>query len=434
MPKRIIVWAQQLLKNHDMERAAFWLLAFLLLLPPSHLHALTLSEAVQQALRVSLPLKEQRKAIERSRLSYLSTVDPYLPRLSIELNYERNLGSLSPVFRTSRSLFDLSLSLSLRLFDGGERYALRRQALLLSEKELDNLSSLQQDLIYTTKVAFFETMMKGMVVKAREEAYGAAKKIHELTRERYMEGVAKRIEVLQSQVRVSEAEIDLFSAEQEYEKARENLKSLLQGEVGELEGPEGEPTFFPQKEEVIAHGLSRRPDIRRQEKELERLRFAYKEKRAKFYPKFDVALSEQRQGREFLPQESSRVLFLGVSFPLFDGVGRYYDLLRLKAEIDGAGMKLDELKRVAALEITKALLDLELARENVKRAKALLSEAEANFAQALEEYRVGKGDILTLLQSQKAVAEAKERVLGAILSSRLSLAYLEKVACMEGQE
>jgi len=410
-----------------------------LLLPFFNLYGLTLSEAVERALTVSLLLKQQRKTVESSRFSYLSTLDPYLPKLTMGMNYERDLASLRSGYGrigvTSRNLFDLSFTLSLRLFDGGERYALRRQALLSSEKEVESLRSLEDEVVYTAKVTFFDTFTKGMVVRARQEAYDAARRIHELTRERYKEGVAKRVEVLQSQVRMSEAEIDLTSAWQEYEKAKEGLKSILQlEEVGELEGPEDEPVLSYKKEDLIGRALSLRPDVKRQKKEVDRLRFAYRERQARFYPKLDMGLSEGRQGSKFIPEETSKVALLGLSFPIFDGLSRYYELKRLTTEIERASLALDELIRNVALEVTKAFLDFELAKENVRRAKDLLREAQANFEQAFEEYRVGKGDILTLLQSQKALAEAKERLLGATLSAHLSLCLLEKVACIRGRE
>ncbi|OPX94118.1 MAG: hypothetical protein A4E58_02696 [Syntrophorhabdus sp. PtaB.Bin006] len=63
----------------------------------------------------------------------------------------------------------------------------------------------------------------------------------------------------------------------------------------------------------------------------------------------------------------------------------------------------------------------------------LVREATSNFDQAFGEYRVGKGDILALLQSERDLAKAKENLIGTISAANTSFANLERVAYINGE-
>jgi outer membrane protein len=59
-------------------------------------------------------------------------------------------------------------------------------------------------------------------------------------------------------------------------------------------------------------------------------------------------------------------------------------------------------------------------------------QAISNYEQAFGEYRVGKGDILALLQSEKDLAGARESYIGSVARAHTSLTFLERVAYLEG--
>ena len=404
---------------------------------PFFTHALTISEAIKRALQVSFVIKEQKGAIESARFSYLASIDPYLPSLSLETSYQRRLTVASvETLRTytgdSRDIYNFSLRIDYRIFDGGQRESKRKMAYTLLEEERDSLRLLEEDVIYKTKNAFWGALSKKSIIEKRKEAYEATKKVYRLTCERYNEGVAKKIDVIQAEVNMIQAEIELEEAKKEYEKALEVLKSLLQmEEIEKIEGPEDEPTLLLEKEELLRRASSERPDILRQKKEIEKLTYSYQEKKSAFYPKVDIELYEARQDKRFFPEGASRSLFLTLSFPIFDGIGRYYNLKKVSADIESAKNRLYELERSAKQEVTQALIDFNLSIEKVKMYRALLTQAEANFSQALEEYRVGKGDILTLLQSERNLAKAKEGLVDSIYNAHISLAYLQKVASLK---
>ncbi len=411
----------------------------LLLWAPEVLYGITLDEAVDRALGVSYPVKEQDEIVKRSRFSYFSTIDPYLPRLDTTTGYSRYLNRSinAPVvgsttfLTTGRDVFSFVGALSYRLFDGGQRYAQRKGAFSIVERETERLKGVKVEIVYAIKSSFFNALGKRDVVERRRETLAVNERIHGLTKARYVEGVAKKSEVLQAEVRVSTVRIDLANAVMEYEKALEDLKSLLLYQVLEtisLEGELKEPAAVFDARQIVERALAMRPDVTAQIKEIDRLNMAYEDKKSVWWPKLDAQLVQTRTDKAFFAENRDDTFGLSLTYPLFDGVGRYYNMQAAKSDVDAAKYKLNETRRSAELEIVKALKDFEQAKQDVRSYRELLREAVSNFDQAYGEYRVGKGDILTVLQTERDLARAKENLVVALYAANNSLANVERRA------
>ena len=400
--------------------------------------AVTLDEAVSRALEVSFSIKEQSEIVKSTEYSYTSTIDPYLPRVDIASSYNRLLNtpdsfarSTDATLRSSRDSYSFVGTLSYRLFDGGERYAKRKEALFLSEREKERWKGTRADVIFSAKTKFFAALGLKAVVDKRREALETTQKIYELTKGRYDEGVVKKSDLLQSEVRLSTTKIELFNARMQYEKALEDLKSLLLAGsdstfnvVGELVSPQDN---FDQGK-LIERALTRRPEVTAQVKEVKRLEMVYKERRSAWFPKIDAKLIQTRVEKSFFPNNREDIFAINFSYPLFDGVGKYYNVKAATSDVQASNFRLSEIKRTVEFEVIKALKDYAQSREDVVSFEALLREATSNFNQAYGEYQYGKGDILTLFTAERDLARAKENLVIAIYFSNNTLASVERVA------
>jgi outer membrane protein len=403
---------------------------------PIEAFSITLDEAVQKAIGVSLPIKEQKETVKRTEYSYISTIDPYLPRVDIQGSYTRYLNNMSKEntgsgIITGQDAYGATGIVSYRLFDGGLRYAQRKGSYSLMGRELEKLEGIRVDVLYNVKNAFFSALGKKTVVEKRQEAYETSRKVYELTKGRFDEGINKKSDVLQAEVQSTAAMIDVVDARTDYAKALEDLKSLLLMDPGEKEDAEGSleiPKFKGNYEELVQRAISKRPDVAAQVKEVERLGMVYNEKRSEWFPKIDAQLQQQRQDKTFFPEGRQDTFMLNFTFPLFDGVGRYYNVQGASKDIQAAKYRLEEIKRNVKLDIIKAYKDYELSLESIRMYSELLRQAESNFDQALGEYKAGKGDILTLLQAEKDLAKAKENLVMSMYKSNNALAFLEKVS------
>lgn len=412
--------------------------------------SVTLDDAIRRGFEVSFIVKEQKETVNRSQYSYMSTIDPYLPRVDIQSYYINNLngqtsagqgvitvptvGGFSNTF-AAKELFTFTGTITYRLFDGGERYARRKQAYSLLGREKEILKGKRADVLYNVKTAFYSALGSKSVVGARRDAYRAAERVYDLTTGRFAAGVAKKSEVLQAEVRKTTAHINVLDSVKQYERSLEEFKSLLLYsplDSQDVEGPFEEPTYSADFQALVARAVSVRPDVTAQEKEIERLNMVYKERASNWFPRIDAMFQQTRFDTQFFPDGRQDALLINFTYALFDGVGRYYNMKGAVSDISAARYRLGEIRRSVELEIVRALKDYELSRQNVQLYRELVREAASNFDQAYGEYRVGKGDILALLQSERELAGAKENYITAISRANTSLAYLERVAYLEG--
>ena len=427
------------------------LFALSLFVLPGQAQAVTLEEAVARALGVSFTMKEQKEIVKRSEYSYISTIDPYLPRVDIQSYYIRSLGGQNSTGQTlisvptvggftdtfaSRNLFTFTGTITYRLFDGGERYARRKQAYSLLGREKEVLKGRRADTVYNIKTAFYNTLGSKSVVGSRRDALSAAERIYALARGRFEAGVARKSDTLQAEVRKGTAAINLIEAVTQYERSLEEFKSLLLYEPTDKQDAEGsleEPKYEGDFRALIERAVAVRPDVGAQAQEIERLSMVRKERVSSWFPKIDAQFQQTRDDTHFFPEGRQDAFLLNFTYTLFDGVGRYYNMKGAESDIAAARYRLGEIKRNVGLDIMKALKDYELSKQTVSLYRGLVREATSNFEQAMGEYRVGKGDILSLLQSEKDLAQARENFITSVSKANTSLILLERVAYIDGE-
>jgi outer membrane protein len=416
---------------------------FLVFLVPGAGLCITLDDAIKNGLGESYVMKEQQEFVKRSRFSYISSIDPFLPKAEIGSSYIRTLSPMTPISTytgnlrdtaNSRDVYTFTGSISWRIFDGGERWAKRKGAFLVWERERERFKSVREDVLFNIKSAFYLALGAKSIVGKRQEALQAAQKIYNLTRGRYEEGVAKKSELLQAEVRLLNTKIDLQRARKEYEKALESVRSLIIAQTPDpfdVEGQLSVPSFTADYRSLNDRALATKPEIITQQKEIDRLMTVYDEKKSVWYPRIDSTLQQTRQDTRLFPDGRTDAFMISLSFPLFDGVGRYYNMQGAMSDVNAARQRLAETRRTTSLDIAKAVKDYELGVEDVKMYGELVREATSNFNQLYGEYMEGKGDILNLLQSEKDLASANENYVGSLSRARVALAYLEKAAYIE---
>ena len=407
----------------------------------SHSYSITLDDAVRRAIDVSYPIKEQKETVKRTEFSFISSIDPFLPTVTIQTGYTNYLYG-APITYTSgfaplvgNEFYNATGTISYRLFDGGLRYAQRQGSFSLMGREKEKLQGIRNDVLYNVRAAFFTALGKRVVVEKRNEAYETTKKLYDLTKARFTEGIVRKSDVLQAEVRVTSSKIDVIDAVTDYEKSMEDLKSLLliaPDEKHDVEGSLEAPQFRESYQSLTEKAIKTRPDVTYQLKEIDRLTSVYKEKKSNWWPKIDVGLQQARQDTSFFPDNRQDTIMFNFTYPLFDGVGRYYNMEGAQKDVNAAKYKLEEIKRNVKLDIIKAYKDFDLSLENITMYTELLREAASNFNQALGEYKAGKGDILTLIQAEKDWAKAKENFVVSMYKSNNALAYLKKVSYLDG--
>jgi outer membrane protein len=114
-----------------------------------------------------------------------------------------------------------------------------------------------------------------------------------------------------------------------------------------------------------------------------------------------------------------------LTIPFFDGLSRTYQVRQADAQIERQRDALDEAKQQAALDVWTAWQALQTSMDTVRRNMTLLDIAQRSFASAQHRYREGVGNILELLNAQRALANAEQQRIQALTdwrAARLRLA------------
>jgi outer membrane protein TolC len=115
-------------------------------------------------------------------------------------------------------------------------------------------------------------------------------------------------------------------------------------------------------------------------------------------------------------------------------LGKFYRRKSAQADTKVSEENLKETTRLVMVDVSKAYDDLVTALKNTLVAREQLRAADQNYAQAFGEYKVGKGDILSLVVAESALARAQEQLTLSQLDVQVSKALLERTADIEKLE
>lgn len=410
-------------------KTILWLL-ILLLTPWEHAaFCLTLDEAVLLAIKNLPAFQAEQSRVASQEESYRASLSPYVPTVNASSGRSHEFDSMGHYY-SQRS----DVTLSYTLYDWGRRKANRSIAGLNLDTQQETLRGTYLELAYEVKSAFYTVIAGDQIVKQRQLELENAMKDHEVAEGRYTEGVAKRSDVLQASVRLEQARFNLTKSEGDLLKALASFNSLTgrpleQG--NDLEGVLSNDVLLPPWEALVPFA-DKRPEVLR----AENIRRIYENDNrlitSEFFPTITVGSSYNWDGLATPTKSVTETGTAGVSatWNVFE-LGKFHRRKATLWKVRAAQADVEEIKRRIHLDIRTSYEDVSTATKNIVVAANQVREAEHNYAQAYGEYRVGKGDILSLVSAEAALARAREQHINARLDLALSKALLEKIAAVK---
>ena len=414
----------------------FIIISFLIFLSQKS-YSLTLDEAILLAKETLPSYKASLIKTRSTEALYNASVGPYLPSLDVSTVQQR--------FYTSAVEFptgSYDMTLSYTLFDGGNRKASRNIAWLNFDISREELRRSFLDLEFNVKVAFYSAIAQRETLEQRKVQLQDAQKDYEVAEGRYKFGVAKLSDVLQASVRLEQARFALVQAEGDFKKALLELNSLIGKPLDsqpEIQGALEMAVTLPDRDK-LSRVVMMRPEIKQAEDSLKISENNRSLSLSSFYPIISTNASYQKTtggirvlatGQGAIPEE--KVLGITATWNIFE-LGKFFRLKSSGLEKDVSSEQLNDFKRQILLDVYKTYEDLITASNNLKVAQQQFKQAEQNYAQAFGEYKVGKGDILSLVQAESLLANAREQLISSRLNLIVSRSLLERIAGIERLE
>ena len=359
----------------------------------------------------------------------------YLPTLSAQGSESRNRSdsSGSTLNYNSRSA---SLSASYLLFDfGGRSATLENAKQLLVAANATRDATLQANFLSAVQ-SYYALLSARANVDALKVAEASAKESLAAAEARYQAGVATPSDKLQAQTALSQARLNLITAQGATRTAEGTLANIMGFDASQpfslVSLPESTPDPVVEQDigKLIEDARLKRPDLQAAEAQIKAAEAQLTATRATGLPTVSLGASTGTQNIQTIPgspNTNSSSIGITLSVPLFTGTRNTYQNRAAELQVESKVAARDLLANQVALDVWKAYQTLLTNSQALVAASDLVASAELSERMTLGRYKAGVSNmsILDVLNAQSTLASARQQRVSALFNfqaSRLALA------------
>jgi outer membrane protein len=367
----------------------------------------------------SLNAQGQRTMLEKSMILEFPSFIPGEPPQEVELDFTRD--------------YQFSMSLSFPLYTGGRLKSSYKQAKYNLESTKEGMRQSKHLTVFNTKRAFYGHLLAKEFVSVAEEAVRVAEENLENVRTMYEVGMASKMDLLRSEVRLTNMQPEVIAAKNNLRISELNLKTILGMDLSQpvqIEGNLSYEPFAPDLEECIATALANRPEIRQFDFQRKMAGENLKLSRAGYFPSLAVSGSYSFWADKFDFRKDTWSSFYAINLvlniPIFNGFKESAQIAQSKAMVREIELNQKALQDAVELEVRQAVLML-------KEAKETLLSQEKNTEQARESLRItqlnfseGMATTLDVISAEAAYNQARVNYSQALYNYVVAVADLDR--------
>lgn len=355
----------------------------------------------------------------------------YLPTLSAQAGASRNSSTSSGNTFNSNNR-SASLTAGYLLFDfGGRAGTLENAKQLLVAANATRDATLQTNFL-TAVQSYYALLSARAIVDSLQVAEASAKESFAAAEARYLAGVATPADKLQAQTALSQARLNLITAQGNALAAQGILANIMGFDASQpfMLVPLAESTSDPFVEQdigkLIEQARQKRPDLRAADAQIRAAEAQLAATRATGLPTVSLSASTGMQNISGMPNTNSSSIGVTLSVPLFTGYRNTYQNRAAELQVEGKVAVRDLLANQIALDVWKAYQTLLTNSQSLIAASDLVASAEQSERMTLGRYKAGVANmsILDVLNAQSALASARQQRVTALYNfkaSRLAL-------------
>lgn len=357
-------------------------------------------------------IKVQAAALGKARAAYLPTVSAGVSRMDDRTRYPGYPGADTDV--QADTLYG---TVSWRLFDFGERAANRHAASALLEAALANHDAVLQKTLAGVIQAYFDAQTSQAAWAARQTDEALARQTLEAAQRRERGGAGAQSDTLQATTALAKATLDRSRAHGAYRKAMAVLVNVM-GLPAEMQPTLAEDLAEPADnlrqdlDAWLEQAEARHPAIEAARAQLAAARAKVAATEAEGLPTVDLTGSYYQNGRpnQTLAAIQTHETLVGVTvtIPLFDGFARTYEVRGAQAQVEQKEAELRDTEGQVTMEVVKAHADALAALDDLQASQQLLQAAQAALQSVQRKFDKGAADILEILSTQAALADAQQ--------------------------
>ncbi len=327
-----------------------------------------------------------------------------------EFFHRQTMGLFEPVLHVDYLVFDL----------GGRSGAIDAAKANLLAADLA-FNDTHRKIIFQTASAYYRLLNAEGQRQAAEVSVQNAKTVEEDAQERLTNGLATKPDVLEATAARAQSDYDLQAAIGTVEIAHGDLATVIglgaqtpfrvQG-IDEVKMP---AALADSVDQEMERAFKERPDLLQQMARVRAADASIKQARSTYFPSLsftgDGGLARAYGQQDLLPGHYAQGEVwnaeLQLKWTLFDGARREYQIAQAKAEKKSAQAEIDVLRDQISAEVWTAYSNMKTAQRQQQAAAALLTASEQSYDAARESYRYGVRNLLDVVLTQKAFAQAQ---------------------------
>ncbi len=402
---------------------------------------LTLEQALQIALSESPTVKIADKTIETKKYAKKGTYSSLWPDISASGTYQRYIkkqtfhimGQTMEVGTTNN--MSAGVNAAMPLVNAQLWKSLKLSAMDV-ELAVEQARSSRVDMVEQVSKAFYQVLLAKDSYNVYKRVYDNAVENHKIVEKRYSVGAVSEYDFIRSKVSVSNAEPNVFNAENSIIVALWQLKALLGLDMNkEIDCAGSLADFEPVMTSHIAHemDLSNNSTMRQLDIQERMLDKSIELKRSANLPSLALSI-----GYNFVAMDETMKLFhyrwnpysvaaLSLNIPIFSGFKRRSDVKQAKIDLENLQLQRENTER----QLFTAMKQYESSMlTNLKQYHASsenISQAKRGYDIAVKRYEVGGGTLVDVDNSQLAYTQAELSRSTAIYNYLVNQVSLEKI-------
>ncbi len=352
----------------------------------------------------------------------------YLPQIGFQSAYSR-IGPPATALRTDPyNAYSHTLSLNQTLFDFGKTWTQMDISGLQTDAARNDFEDVRASVIFDVKQAFYDVVKTSMSEKVAQETLKQFEEHYQIAKTFFETGKSSKIDVTSAEVNLTNARIQLLSAQNASRLAHASLSkamgvtSMPSCKVIEEFQTEMDDLSF---DEALSYAMDRRPDLQSIAKKTLALEKNVRLTRKNYLPVLSGGASYGYSGDD-TSMDDSWTVGVSLSVPIFSGLSTKYAVDEAVAGAKVAQANMETLRQRIQLEVQTAWLGRAEAFQRIDAGRTIVRQAEETLELARGRYTTGVGSSIEITDAMTQLNNAKMIHITALADFAVAQAALEK--------
>ncbi len=401
---------------------------------------LTLNKAIQLTLKNQPLINQAKDDVNAAEAKIQEQKSFNYPDINADLSYSR-IGPVPAIQFGSESFrlypgnnYDAHVRARYNIFDFGKKKALLDLTKSFKLTAQEKINYIENNLSYKTVKLFYSILFLEKSLDVKNDQINTLESHLEITQKKVKNGTATDFDVLTTRVRVASAKNQKVDIEDEINKQKIALRSLLGLSSGTPLDLQGDLSLLTQStniDSLLAKAYTQREEIRIAKDAQNSIEIQKKVASLGDKPTLNAMVSYGLKNG-FMPNidvlRGNWIVGISANIPIFNGNRKDATVQEAEANLNAADSRISALKREIKTEVQQAVSELNTSRDKLSSTKLQVEQAEQALKRAKTSYENGVITNLDMLDAETSLSEAEFLHLRVIFQNIINTYSLRETA------